>query len=44
MDKLATKSPQRESETEEGLHKAIDRVHGDEPFDPSQNRKDVGVK
>ena len=44
MDELDAKSPQRASETKEGLYKAIDRVHGDEPFDPSHNRKDVGVK
>lgn len=45
MDELAAKSPQRASETKEGLHRAIDRVHGErEPFDPSHNRKDVGVK
>ena len=44
MDELDAKSPQRASETEEGLYKAIDRVHGDGSFDPSHNRKDVGVK
>lgn len=37
---LGAKSPQRESETEEGLYKAIDRAHGDGPFD----RRVVGVK
>ena len=39
------KNPPRDSETKEGLHKAIDRVHGErEPFSPWIKRKDVGVK
>ena len=39
------KSPHRESETKEGLHKAIDRIHGKgQDYDPGANRKDVGVK
>ena len=38
-------NPQRESETKEGLHKAIDRAHGErEPSNPWDRRKDVGVK
>ena len=38
-------NPQRESETKEGLHMAIDRAHGErEPFNPWDRRKDVGVK
>ena len=36
---------QRENETKEDLHKAIDRAHGErEPFNPWDRRKDVGVK
>ena len=38
-------NPQRTSETKEGLHKAIDRAHGEKvAFDPKDNRKDIGVK
>ena len=42
---LGVKNPPRDSETREGLYKAIDRVHGEgEPFSPWIKRKDVGVK
>ena len=44
VDELDAKSPQRARETKEGLYKAIDRVHGDEPFDLKHDRRDVGVK
>ena len=45
MDELDAKSPQRTSETKEGLYEAIDRVHGHGLFDPCKHdRKDVGVK
>ena len=36
------KNPVRESETREGLHKAIDRAH--EPMGPKHFHKDMGVK
>ena len=44
MDELDAKSPQRASETKEGLYEAIHKAHGDEPFDPKHDRKDIGVK
>ena len=44
VDELDAKSPQRASETKEGLYEAIHKAHGDEPFDTKHNRKDIGVK
>ena len=43
---LDAESPVRESETREGLRRAIDRVHGEkrEAFDPMDSRKDTGYK
>ena len=35
-------NPSRASETKEGLHKAIDRAHGE--GEPRYDRRDVGVK
>ena len=42
---LDAESPVRESETREGLRRAIDRVHGEkrEAFDPMDSRKDKYV-
>jgi hypothetical protein len=42
---VTVENPLRQSETKEGLHRAIDRVHGEEvAFNPKENRRDVGVK
>ena len=35
-------NPQRESETREGLHKAIDQAHGE--GESRNDRRDVGIK
>ena len=38
-------NPSRETETKEGLHKALDRAHWDKELsDPGDRRKDIGVK
>ncbi|CAI8016455.1 hypothetical protein GBAR_LOCUS10095 [Geodia barretti] len=42
---VTVENPPRQSETKEGLHRAIDRAHGEEAaLNPKENRRDVGVK